>query len=238
MSGSEHGSIVAARMIIDDDRESCLTDEDALAFLEPFLALTLLTPHAEAPPDVESRIAGLAAGGPETVGTTGADTGHTDGDRPVRSAGFRKTVGPAVRRAFHATVPAPIIALILMGAVLILSIALNVVAGRDSALAPISASYAEGTPAAEGARAVALWDGKHIVLFASGLAPLTEGYYYIAWSVRPAETVRLGRLVRVSGTNARLAVDGDRLPDRLEVTIENGVRPEQPAGPVVLVHSE
>ena len=69
MSGNEHGSIVAARMIIDDDRGSCLTDEDALAFLEPFLALTLLTPHAEAPADVESRIAGLAAEASETSGT-------------------------------------------------------------------------------------------------------------------------------------------------------------------------
>ena len=218
MTSDAHPSIDAAKQVIGD--ESVTGDDRVLTYLEPFYCLSLLTPAAAPPPELEARIA-----------ASGSDTAVEGPDlAPKAPARKRRWT-----RVFTATAPAPVVALILLLVVLVGSLVTNLVVIRGHGFRPIDAGYAIGTPAARDARGVALTDGEKLVLFATGLAELAPGYHYVAWSVVADRYVRLGRLTEMGSGNARLVVRGALFPEFLEVTIEGSARPSEPEGPAVLV---
>jgi hypothetical protein len=207
-------------MVIGDELPAGI--ERARTYLEPFYALALLTPAAAPPPDLVSRVAAEHEKAP--------DPAEGAGDNQARRPGRMMTL-------LRAAAPAPIVALVLLGIVLVGSLVLNVVMLSGHDFRPIDVAYGTGTPAAGDARGVVLTDGDRLILFATGLAELTSGYHYVVWSGGNDNYRRLGRLVEIGDGNARLVIDDPVFPDFVEITIEDTPRPDVPEGPAVLIVS-
>ncbi len=232
MARIDDSSATAARRILGLEdvvyAESGAADERVQALLQAFYSLAQLTPDIPLPEEVAARV--------NQRFMTDADGGPGDGGRfPTNLPQPRSGKRPRVKRALAARVRIPATALVMLIVALVLSIGANILLSRTSGFRPEVAIHMVATGASPGTKGVVLFDGKRMVLHASGLAELTSGYRYVAWDVSEMEPQYLGSLTMLSNSTARLLTSADALVPVVVVTIEPSASPADPTGPQILV---
>ena len=226
MARIDDSSATAARRILGLEEvvyaESGGSNERVQALLQAFYSLAQLTPDIPLPEEVEARVNQRLV--------ADADSGPVDEERAPTDV-----PQPRVMRALVARVRMPVTALVMLGVALVLSIGANFLLSRASEFRPEVAIHMIGTGASPGTKGVVLFDGKRIVLHASGLAELTSGYRYVAWDASETEPRYLGSLTMLSNSTARLLTSADALVPVVVVTIEPSASPADPTGPQILV---
>jgi hypothetical protein len=201
--------------------ESGKDDNRVHGLLQSFYAMAQLTADVPMPESLAARVLDRLA--------VGEDANATQSN----------TTSPAsqslVTRVLKARVRIQTTALVMLIAALVLSIGANVLLSRTGPFRPESAIHLVGTGSSPEARGVLLSDGKQIVLHASGLAQLANGYRYVAWSAAEAEPRHLGSLTMLGDSDARLLASADTVEPVVIVTIEPSASPAAPSGPQILV---
>ncbi len=226
MARIDDSSATAARRILGLEEvvyaESGAGDDRVQALLQVFYSQVQLTPDIPLPEEVVTRVKRRLAADAESR-PADTDSAPTDATRSL------------ARRALTTRVRMPVTALVMLVAALLLSIGANLLLSRAGEFRPEVALHLIGTGASPGTKGVVLFDGKRIVLHASGLAELTSGYRYVAWNVSGTEPQYLGSLTMLSDSTARLLTSADELMQTIVVTIEPSASPAGPAGPQILV---
>lgn len=226
MAGISDASARAARIIlgIDEapDRQQPSPEESGESLLNTFYSLAQLTPPAGMPVTVRSRVEDHLARAAAAL--------------PSQSAKARSDTKPsALRRLAGRKVRLPMTAAAMICLALLLSIGANVLLARNTGFRPAESVYLSGTGSAPDARGVLLADSERVVLFASGLAELTTGYRYVAWTSDSGTMRRLGTLTALGPNTARLLIPETQLHDVVVVSIEASSSSREPEGPQVLL---
>lgn len=238
MTQIDGSSATAARRILGLEEvtyaESGVGDDRVQALLQTFYSLAQLTPDLPLPEavtnGVNEQLAAETDGMPTSNGNELVDlTGPLSANRRVVERRQR------VKRALTARVRMPITALVMLVAALALSIGANILLSRAGQFRPEVAVHMTGTDSSPGSRGALLFDGRQMVLYASGLAELTSGYRYVAWNASGSEPQYLGSLTMLSDSTARLLISADAMVQIVVVTIEPSASPGAPTGPPILV---
>lgn len=228
MARIDDSSATAARRILGLEEvvyaESGAGDDRVQALLQAFYSLAQLTPDTPLP---------------EAVATGVNQRMSADAENGMAPAQPRSqpVIGKRswVQRSLTARMRVPVTALVMLMVALVLSIGANLLLSRTSGFRPEVAIHMIGTGASPGTEGVVLFDGKRMVLHASGLAELTSGYRYVAWNASGAKPQYLGSLTMLSDSTARLLTSADAPVLVIVVTIEPSASPTEPTGPQILV---
>lgn len=240
MDRVEDPAIDAARRILGLGSERAPGSEpgeDAVReVLETFYALAQLTPDVHIPSSVVDTVTRPPA--------TSTPDPHSDGmaarKTKVSRRGFRHNrsrTRTLAHTVLTARVRVPVPAFVMLTVALVLSLAADVLLPRSGEFRPEAAVHLTGTDSSPSARAVLLAEGSRIIVYASGLAELADGYRYVAWTTAGSQHRYLGSLTMLSTDTARLITTSDELMSAVVITIEPSTVPAVPEGPRVLVGS-
>ena len=244
MARIDDPSAAAARRILGLEEvsyaQSGTGDDRVQASLRAFYSLAQLTPDISLPEEVTARVDRRLATG---IGSVPINAEGPPADLPRPRSGRQPVVRkrPAfgvrewAKRALTARVGMPTTALVMLVVALALSVGANFLLLRSGQFRPEVAIHMIGTGSSPDAKGVLLFDGKQIVLHASGLVELTSGYRYVAWNASGSEPQYLGSLTMLSDSAARLLTAADALVPVVVVTIEPSASPANPTGPQILV---
>lgn len=231
-------TIDAARQILGLAREHDTgfehRDDAVREVLETFYALAQLTPHVRIPSSVVDALPRPPATSTDDPGSDGTAARQTKvpGRKLRHNRSRMRTLAHTV---LTARIRVPVPAFVMLTVALVLSLAANVLLPRAGEFRPEAAVHLTGTDSSPSARAVLLTEGSRIIVYASGLAELADGYRYVAWTNAGSQYRYLGSLTMLSTDTARLITTSDELVSAVVITIEPSTVPALPAGPRVLV---
>jgi len=217
-------SAVAARQILGLEQpptgDTAPTGDRVQALLQSFYSLAQLTPDVPVPESLENRL------------TERLEALHAPEPPEATSATGRP---PLIRRvlAHHSRLPTT--AVIMLVVALVLSVGANILMSRTHDFRPEVAVHLAGTGSSPDARGVLLYDGRQIVMHASGLAELASGYRYVAWGSAEDLPVNLGTLTMLGSSTARLVARANLVETPVIVTIEPTGSSPGPSGPRILM---